>query len=665
MRLKIPALAALLAALVPTAFAEDDPGEAARLLWNAHVETIFTEHCTKCHAGVKQKAGVDLRTPQNILKGGDEGPVVIPGDAKNSKLFKALAKTADPHMPPEEIKQLTEEEIALIERWIDRLPSTNKIKGPGPAWKSPAYSATKPLQMPAWAAKVDPTRGINRFIEAGWKARKVKPADQASDSVFVRRVYLDLIGRIPTETELAAFEKLPAKTRRSVLVDQLLASPEYAVYMAEIFDVTLMGRKSDVGKAHRNQKQNDEKWGRFLENAFAKNRPWNEIVRQIILARPEKEEDIGAEWYLYERKDNYQAMAEAIAPIGFGVNVKCAQCHSHPLSPEIEQRHYWGIVAAFNRSKNADTKAGRSLSESAIGGFANYSDLRKRTLPAELAFPNGKFVPETRPAADAKEEDKPELYVIAPANEKEKTEKPVTPKFSRRAELAKAICEDNPMLAKAFVNRVWALLMGRGLVQPVESLDSRHPASHPELLEFLAADFAKNNYDIKRLVRAITLTHAYQLDSKGGTPQAPAESFARAIDKPLPAEALYRSLIVAATGGTNFNAHTEIRGTLIERFPDLLPAEYNATLHQATFLSNSSEVDELVRPQKENTTAIALQEKTPDAQARVLFRRALQRDPDKEDLAAAVDFLKHGPADKRAPELLWTLLASAEFQCNH
>ena len=166
-------------------------------------------------------------------------------------------------------------------------------------------------------------------------------------------------------------------------------------------------------------------------------------------------------------------------------------------------------------------------------------------------------------------------------------------------------------------------------------------------------------------MRSIALTRAYQLESKGGTPEAPAESFARAIDKPLPAEALYRSLIVAATGGTNFSAHAEIRGTLIERFPDLLPAEYNATLHQATFLSNSPEVDELIRPQKENTAAVALQEKTPDAQARVLFRRVLQRDPDKEDLVVAVDFLKHGPPEKRATELLWTLLASAEFQCNH
>ncbi len=654
----------LLASITPrTSAADDDPGARARAVWNAHVESIFTDYCTKCHAGVKQKGGVDLRTPENILKGGDEGAIVIPGDSKNSRLFKSLAKDADPHMPPAEMKQLNEEQIAMVQRWIDRMPSTNGVAGP--PWENPAYAARKPLKMPAWSAKTELSAGVDRFIQDGWKTHKVKPAAKISDAGFARRVYLDLIGRIPTESELAAFEKLPAKNRRETLVDQLLASKEYAIYMAEIFDVTLMGRKSDVAKAHRNQKKEDEKWERFLETAFEKNRPWNEIVRQIIVARPEKEEDIGAEWYLYERKDNYQAMAEALGPVGFGVSIKCAQCHNHPLSPEIEQRHYWGVVSAFNRGKNVDTKAGRGISESAIGGFVSFSDLRKRTMPAELVFPNGKSVPETRPAPDAKEVDNIDLYVIAPPKEKEKAEKPATPKFSRRAELANAICHDNPMLAKAFVNRVWALFMGRGLVHPVESLDSRHPASHPELLEFLAADFTKHNYDIKRLARGLALSRVYQLDSKGGSPNAAPENFARALDKPLLAEALYRSVVIAATGGTNFSAHAELRGALVERFPDLLPAEYNATLHQATFLSNNPKLAELLRPEKENATAAALQEKTPEDRARFLFRRALQRDPDKDESTAAVAFLQSGPPETRVPELMWTLLASAEFQFNH
>src|SRR5205814_1528035 len=150
---------------------------------------------------------------------------------------------------------------------------------------------------------------------------------------FARRLYLDLIGRIPTESELKEFENQPAKIRRTQLVDELLASKEYASYMSEIFDVVLMGRKSDVGKVHRAERKPDEKWMRFLETSFAKNRPWDDVVRQIIVARPQTPGDEGSEWFLYERKDNYQAIAEALAPIAFGVNVKCAQCHGHPLAP--------------------------------------------------------------------------------------------------------------------------------------------------------------------------------------------------------------------------------------------------------------------------------------------------------------------------------------------
>jgi mono/diheme cytochrome c family protein len=646
------------------AAAEEDVGAAARSLWTAHVEQILTDHCTKCHAGVKQKAGVDLRTPQTILKGGDDGPIVVPGDAKSSKLFKALQTTSDPHMPPLESKQLSDEQIAIIARWIEKLPSTNSATGPVD-WSASMYAASKPLNMPAWTGKIETGEAIDRFIEQGWKERKVKHALAAPDAAFARRLYLDLIGRIPTESELTTFLAKPRKTRRADLVDELLASKEYAAYLAEIFDVVLMGRKSDVGKEHKSQRKPDEKWLGFLQTAFEKNRPWNDIVRRIVVARPTTPDDNGAEWFLYERKDNYQVIAEAIAPIAFGVNVKCAQCHGHPLAPEIEQRHYWGIVAAFNRSKNVDASSGRGVSESAIGGFVNFADLRKHTTPAALIFPNGKSVPETRPADGAREEDKPENYLVAPPKEKEKAAKPAAPKFSRREELAKAATENNPLFAKAFVNRVWAMLLGRGLVHPVDSLDSRHPASHPELLEYLGKDFANHGYDVKRLIRVIALSRVYQLDSKGGTPTAGLESFARALDKPLPAEALHRCILIAVTGTTNAASAEELGDTIIERFPDVFPAEYNTTLHQAMFLSNNPKLDDLLRPAKDNTTASAIAEKTPEAQTKFVFQRVLQRAPDREELAQCTALLRSGPPDKIVPELMWTLLASAEFQFNH
>lgn len=652
--IRLSVLFALLFGSLPLC-ASEDPGEAARSVWTAHVEQIFADHCTKCHAGVKQKGGVDLRTPQTVLKGGDNGAIVIPGNPKDSLLFKALKVDSDPHMPPEGSKQLNDEQIAIIERWIQKLPSANKANGPID-WSSPAYAATRPLAMPDWAAKTNLSGAIDRFVADGWKARKVKPAPLASDDAFARRLYLDLIGRIPTEAEMTAFETLPKATRRADLADQLLASTEYPEYMSEIFDVVFMERKT-ANRGRRNQRNGrDQKWMAFLENAFEKNRPWDQIIRQIILARPDGEENQGAEWFVYERRDNYQNIAEAISPFAFGVNIKCAQCHNHPLAPEIEQRHYWGVVAAFNRGKNVEG-SNRGVSESAIGGFVNYADLRKRTLPAALIFPNGKSVREERPGENVKEVDATEKYV--------KFDKPSVPRFSRREELANAVIDDNPMLARAFVNRAWAMLMGRGLVHPVDSLDSRHPSSHPELLQHMAGDFAKNNYNIKRLFRAIILTRAYQLDSKDGTPTAAPESFARALDKPLPAEALQRALIVATTGQTTNAAAGDLSGIITERFPDLFAAEYNATLHQAMFFSNNAKLDELLQPAKENTAALALKQATLEDQAKFIFKRVLNRAPDREELEKSTAFLKSDKPEKSVPEFLWTLLASAEFQCNH
>ena len=176
-------------------------------------------------------------------------------------------------------------------------------------------------------------------------------------------------------------------------------------------------------------------------------------------------------------------MAEAVAPVVFGTQIKCAQCHDHPLAHEIKQSHYWGMVAAFNRSKNVETAQGIGLAESAVGGFISFANLQKESQAATLSFLNGVQVDETRPEPDQKEEDLAELYAIAPAKEGNSPGCHI-PLFSRRAELARAVTQDNPMLAEATVNRLYgALLMGRGLVHPVDEMNSKHPASHPQLLD--------------------------------------------------------------------------------------------------------------------------------------------------------------------------------------
>ena len=641
-------------------------------LWHEQVEPLLDRSCFRCHGGVRQKSGLDLRSLENILKGGDRGPAITPGNPQESHIYQFVLSGADPHMPPTEKRQLKAEEIAVLQRWIAALPATNAVAvaGTNQNVSVEAYlKAYRRLEIPVWT----PPEGmaahdvIDRFIRLGWKERHVVPSALCDDRTFARRVYLDLAGRIPTPAELEAFLSDKRPGRRAELVDELLDGPDYPRRMREVFDVVLMDRKG----AKAEQERREHGWFAFLEHAFGENYGWDRIVRELILARPEQAMDSGAVWYLYERQNNYQAMAEAIAPIAFGVQINCAQCHNHPLAAEVEQRHYWGLVAALNRSKNVESSAGAGVAESAIGGFINFANLKKESQPAQMAFLNGRVVPEERPGDGQKEVDAPERYLVPPPREKEKPARPAVPKFSRRAALAEAATRNNPQLAKAFVNRIWALLMGRGLVQPVDQLDSRHRASHPALLNWLAQEFEDGGYDIKELIRQIVRSEVYQLDSKpGGEKVPPANTFARGPEKPLCAEQLYHSFLVAtgvdidAQGNAVGDSDGELRRAFASQFPDLFPSEYSASLQQATFLSNSPLLDKLLRADGKTLARILALGGAGD-RVSATFELVLGRKPDREELAQCGDFLNRRAGDQGVRELFWALLTSAEFQMNH
>jgi len=366
-------------------------------------------------------------------------------------------------------------------------------------------------------------------------------------------VTLDLIGRIPTPDEMRAFLYDANPDKRTALVDKLMASDEAARNFREIWDALLLGRRGN----RREDRRRDGGWYAFLEGAYKEGRPWDEVVRSMIAARPERPADKGAIWFLYERRNEHQQIAEAIAPVIYGTRIDCAQCHDHPLAGEIKQAHYWGLVAAFNRSKNVEGRT-PAVAESAAGGFMNFTNLKKESQPAVMAMLTGRAIEEPRAEKDA---DSPDKYVDAKAAVK-------VPKFSRRAALADAVTRDNPLLARSFVNTTWALLMGRGIVDPVDEMNSKHPPSHPEMLDWLAADFATHHYDVRRLIRGIVLSRAYHLAAWNG-PNAPsADAFAAAAEKPLTAEAIARSARIASGRAPDDDS---LRRALVDRFPDVLP----------------------------------------------------------------------------------------------
>lgn len=641
-------------------------------LWREKVEPLLDRNCFKCHGGVRQKGGLDLRSLENLLKGGDNGPALIPGEPDKSHLQQFVQPGAETHMPPGGKKQLAKGEIELIRAWIATLPRTNFFSlpsGTNANWAGEYVRQLNLSRQPGWSPPpgLPATAVIDRFVELGWRQRRVSPAAPADDRTFARRLYLDLAGRVPTDAELNAYLRDRAKNKRERLVDGLLAGPDYPVHMREVFDAALMEKRGEPFERQRR----DSQWFAFLERAFRENRPWNEVVRQLILARPGDEANRGAARFLYERENNHQAMAEAVAPVAFGVQIGCAQCHNHPLAAEVEQRHYWGLVAAFNRSKNVDSDAGPGLAEAATGGFVNFANLKKESQPAQLAFLNGQVISEKRPGENEKEADAPDLYVVPPPAEKKKPAAPSVPKFSRREALSEAATSGNPQLARAFVNRAWAILLGRGLVHPVDQIDSRHFPSHPDLLAWLATDFEKSGYDVKRLLHEIILSRAYQLDSRPrGRLAPPPEAFARAIAKPLSGEQFYHSLLtvtgnpIDAEGKVAGRSEGEVRRAFTARFPELFQTEYNASLQQATFLSNSPVLDDLLRSRPGNLTARLLALDSVETRVDQAFLAVYGRRPAADEAKQSGDFLRKRKSETGLKQLLWALLTSAEFQLN-
>ncbi|MGZ8940773.1 MAG: DUF1549 domain-containing protein [Limisphaerales bacterium] len=600
-------------------------GGQAQELWSTRVQGLFDVQCVKCHGPLEQKSGLELDTPEAVLKGGDEGKVVVPGKPEESRLYQYLAAGADPHMPPK--KQLGEADIRLVREWIVALE----------------YDDTKKTSVEPVPEFAGISEAIDGLISEGWKRRGVKPAEALDDRAWCRRIYLDLVGRIPSSSEVDKFLAAGSDSRRGELVDRLIASDEYAVRMRELWDVFLMGR---VKRDNHEDRRKKSGWWSFLEYSFRANRPWNETVREMLVARPAKEELKGAYMFLYERRDEHQSIAEAVSPVVYGTRIDCAQCHDHPIAREIKQGHYWGLVAAFNRSKNVRDEG---VGESAVGGYVNFTNLKKESQPAVVALLTGKTLPETWPAGDKKEEDADDKYLDPKAKVK-------VPKFSRREAFADAVTRENPLLARAFVNRMWAVFMGRGLVHPADEMNARNAPSHPELLDWLARDFEASGYDAKRLVRGLVLSRVYAL----GHGEAPLDSFAAAIERPLTAEQLAQSWRMAAGMAKEDDA---LRRAVIGAIPAVLPKEYNASFQQALFLDNSPALAGTLKVLEGNTAERLVKLENVEERIRMAFQAVLGREPDAKELSSTAEFLKEHTGDAAAEvrDLMWALMTSAEF----
>lgn len=332
----------------------------------------------------------------------------------------------------------------------------------------------------------------NRHIGVATDAN-VSDIGIVDDATFLRRVFLDLNGVIPTADQARVFlaDKDPAK--REKLVDQLLSNPRYAQHMADVFDVMLMERRTDKHVKRAG-------WRNYLVEAFITNKPYHELVGEIMAADGAnlKTRDRGA-FYL-NREGEPNLLTRDIGRIFFGRDLQCAQCHDHPNVDDLRQSEYYGLFAFLNRtSLFTDKKKVVSLSEKAEGGTPYKSVFTKASFTTDPVIPGGKPIIEPTLETNA-------LYKVKPAKGVR-----AVPTFSRRNQLAVELANgNNPAFRRNIVNRLWAHTMGRGLVHPVDMMHASNPPSHPQVLDLLADDFATMKFDIKAMLRELVLTKTYQ-----------------------------------------------------------------------------------------------------------------------------------------------------------
>ncbi|WP_339908377.1 DUF1549 domain-containing protein [Symmachiella dynata] len=319
-------------------------------------------------------------------------------------------------------------------------------------------------------------------------------AGDCTDAEFLRRVTLDLNGTIPTADEARAFLDDPSPDKRTALVDRALNRPRYARHLATVLDVMLMERRRDTHVK-------SPEWHKYLHDSVVANKPFNQLAREILSADGVDDAMRPAAKFYLDRLGEPHLLTRDVGRIFFGRDMQCAQCHDHPLIDDYLQDDYYGIFAFLQRGTLfVDKKAKKSFFAETADGEAVFTSVFTAVkgetgprLPGQLIIDDPAI-----PAAEA--------YTVKPA----KDVRPV-PKYSRRAALAKHATDGtNRVFNRNIANRLWAHMMGRGLVEPVDLHHPSNPPVHPELLELLADEFVAMKFDMRAFLRELALTKTYR-----------------------------------------------------------------------------------------------------------------------------------------------------------
>jgi len=606
------------------------------------VKAIFAHNCYKCHSSQKVKGELRLDQKHMVFKGGENGPVIIPGNADKSEMIRRLQlPRTDEESMPQKGKTLRKDEIELLRYWI-----TKGAPWPDSAGQSNQFRVAKlephnpPLPKSFSKDFINP---IDIWVNDYFQKNKIEWPQVVDDRIFLRRIYLDIIGILPTPEEQEQFFVDERNDKRSIWIRQLLnRNDDYAMHWLTFWNDALRNDYTGTGYI-TNGRYNITDW---LYKSLQSNKPYNQFVQELINPSDQSKGFIeGIRWrgVVNASQTTQMQAAQNVSQVFLGLNLKCASCHNSFISD-------WKLEDAY--------------------AFANiFSDSTLEINRCDK--PTGKMA-STKILWE-------ELGTIdSTANRKEKL-KQLADYLTRPV---------NGRLYRTIVNRMWAQLLGRGLVEPVDAMDNE-PWSQ-DLLDWTATYFTDHNYDLKELIYLITTSRTYQLPSIGVQDanliadnhfkftgrlrkRISAEQFSDAVSSVLAPVFSDSAIRYNPFGKQKVDPSNQpfVRASLVannifltalgrpNRETVSTSRESQANLLQALELTNGEKFNRVL-----TKGAADWQQKysTSDRLVKDLFKKTLGREPEKSEMEVALKILGDKPGTDAIADLFWSVFLLPEFQ---
>jgi hypothetical protein len=472
---------------------------------------------------------------------------------------------------------------------------------------------------------------LHARIDALATTGQVNPiAGLANDAEFLRRVSLDLLGAVPTAAEARVFIDDASPLKRTALVDKYLADPRHARHLALSFDVMLMERRPEKNVPAA-------EWQAYLYNSFLVDKPLDQLAREILSVDGVDPSQRSPARFFLDRDAEPNLLTRDVGRVFFGRDLQCAQCHDHPLIADYHQSEYYGLLAFFSRTELFTAPDKKVVLAEKAEGEVSYQSVFDPSAKGitRPRVPGGKQIeePKLKPG---------EEYTVAPAKDVRHV-----PKFSRRGQLAVEVT-GNRQFARNFANRIWAMLLGRGLVDAVDLHHGDNPAVQPQLLELLTDELIAAKFSAKALIREIVLSQTYQRSIDAPADLRSVAANAAAQVPSLTAERDRLAQVAAASTAAVEQAEADLASAreAVTPFRDEL-AKVSAPL-AALRKSADDTAKALAAAQAQLVSAQSAQQSLTEAAAKA--KEAADKLPAEKDLAeAAVKFKAR--ADQFPPEI--------------